>query len=171
MAGHRKGFPLRMIGCGWLHLSAADPCPFYVQRKGMIMKLNHVNLYSHDILADRAMFESYFGLRTLVVRAEKMVIMQDDDGLILIVNHFDHKLDGFEYPHELDILHIGFIQKSREAVDDIYVRLIADGWQVQAPRNFHGAWAFYLKTKGGYFIEVATLTPIKSEEDYQGKAS
>jgi len=64
----------------------------------MIVKLNHVNLYSHDISADRAMFERYFGLRTLVVREEKMVIMQDDDGLVLIVNHFIHKLSGFEYP-------------------------------------------------------------------------
>lgn len=100
-----------------------------------------------------------------------MAAMQDDDGLVLIINRFDHKLDGFEYPHELDILHIGFIQESREAVDDIYARLVADGWEVQAPRNFHGAWAFYLKAKGGYFIEVATLTPIRSEEAYRAKAS
>lgn len=132
------------------------------------MKLNHVNLYSHDVSADRAMFARYFGLRTLVVRGEKMAVMQDDDGLVLIVNHFDSKLDGFEYPRELDILHIGFIQDSREAVDDVHARLIADGWEVQAPRDFHGAWTFYFRAKGGYFIEVATLTPIKSHDSHQG---
>jgi len=45
------------------------------------MKLNHINLYSHDTEADRVMFEQYFGLRTLVVRGIKMAIMQDNDGL------------------------------------------------------------------------------------------
>lgn len=73
------------------------------------MKLNHINLYSHDTEADRAMFERYFGLRKLVVRGTKMAIMQDDNGLVLIVNHFESKLDGFDYPKSLDIMHIGFI--------------------------------------------------------------
>jgi len=139
--------------------------------KGMIMKLNHVNLYSHNIAADRAMFEHYFGLRTLVVREEKMVVMQDDDGLVLIINAFSNKLNGFEYPHDLNILHIGFIQNSCEDVDAIYAHLTTDGWEAQAPRKFHNAWAFYLKAKGGYFIEVATQTTINPEEDYQQKAS
>ncbi|GBQ88920.1 hypothetical protein AA23498_0492 [Acetobacter nitrogenifigens DSM 23921 = NBRC 105050] len=131
------------------------------------MKLNHINLYSHDTDADRAMFEQYFGLRTLVVRGTKMVIMQDDDGLVLIVNHFENKLEGFGYPQQLDILHIGFIQKSRDAVDALYKRLSGDGWEAQAPRNAHGAWSFYFRAKGGYFIEVTTLTPVRSEEAYQ----
>ncbi|MCX2560189.1 VOC family protein [Acetobacter farinalis] len=125
------------------------------------MKLNHINLYSHDVAADQAMFERYFGLRTLVVRGKKMAIMQDDDGLILLVNHFDSALHGFDYPKEVDILHIGFLQETRQEVDDLYARLIADGWDVQPPCTTHGAWAFYLKAKGGYFIEVATVTPIK----------
>lgn len=114
------------------------------------------------------MFEQYFGLRTLVLRGIKMAIMQDNDGLVLIVNHFDNKLEGFDYPRKFDILHIGFIQKSREDVDALYERLSADGWEVQAPRNAHGAWSFYLRTKGGYFIEVTTLTPVRREEAYQG---
>ncbi len=131
------------------------------------MKLNHINLYSHDTEADRAMFEHYFGLRTLVVRGPKMAIMQDDDGLVLIVNHFENKLDGFDYPKSLDVLHIGFIQESREAVDDMYARLSKDGWETQVPHDTHGAWSFYFRTKGGYFIEVTTLTPIRPEEAYQ----
>ncbi len=132
------------------------------------MKLNHINLYSHDTEADRTMFEQYFGLRTLVVRGTKMAIMQDDDGLVLIVNHFDSKLDGFDYPKSLDILHIGFIQESREAVDAMYVRLSEDGWETQTPHETHGAWSFYFRAKGGYLIEVTTLTPVRSEEVYHG---
>jgi len=132
------------------------------------MKLNHINLYSHDTEADRAMFEKYFGLRTLVVRGTKMAIMQDDDGLVLIVNQFDSKLDGFEYPAHLDILHIGFIQASREAVDAMHGRLNADGWETQKPHTAHGAWTFYFRAKGGYFIEVTTLTPVRLEEAHHG---
>lgn len=141
------------------------PCPF-LKRKGTTMKLNHINLYSHDTEADRAMFERYFGLRTLVLRGTKMAIMQDDDGLVLILNHFEPKLGGFDYPQSFDILHVGFIQETREDVDAIYARLNEDGWETQAPRNTHGAWAFYFRAKGGYFIEVTTLTPIRPEEAY-----
>ena len=131
------------------------------------MKLNHINLYSHDTEADRAMFEHYFGLRTLVVRGTKMAIMQDDDGLVLIVNHFENKLDGFEYPKQLDILHVGFIQESRDAVDALHARLSGDGWETQAPHEAHGAWSFYFRAKGGYFIEVTTLTPISDGDAVQ----
>jgi len=128
------------------------------------MKLNHINLYSHDTEADRAMFERYFGLRTLVVRGSKMAIMQDDDGLVLIVNQFNSRLADFAYPESFDILHIGFIRQSREDVDAMHARLTADGWEAHPPRQTHGAWAFYFRAKGGYFIEVATQTPIRPEE-------
>ncbi|MCP1229191.1 VOC family protein [Acetobacter fabarum] len=130
------------------------------------MKLNHINLYSHDTEADRAMFELYFGLRTLVVRGTKMAIMQDDEGLVLILNHFVGKLGRFGYPEQLDILHIGFIQDTRDAVDALYARLSGDGWETQVPHNAHGAWSFYFRAKGGYFIEVTTLTPVRPEEAY-----
>jgi len=87
------------------------------------MKLNHINLCSHDTEADRAMFEQYFGLHTLVVRGTKMAVMQDSDGLVLNVNHFDNKLEGFNYPKQLDIVHIGFIQKARDAVDALILEV------------------------------------------------
>jgi len=132
------------------------------------MKLNHINLYSHDTEADRSMFERYFGLRSLVVRGSKMAILQDDDGLVLIVNQFSSKLAGFSYPESFDILHVGFIQETREAVDALHARLVADGWDPQAPRNTHGAWAFYFRARGGYFIEVTTRTPVRPEEAWPG---
>lgn len=164
MAGHDEDRP-RPWSVVVVHV-APGSCPSH-QRKDIVMKLNHINLYSHDTEADRAMFEQYFDLHTLVVRGSKMAIMQDNDGLVLIVNHFENKLDGFDYPRQFDILHIGFIQTSREDVDALYKRLSTDGWEVQAPRNAHGAWSFYFRAKGGYFIEVTTLTPVRTEEAYQ----
>ncbi|MBB3173377.1 catechol 2,3-dioxygenase-like lactoylglutathione lyase family enzyme [Endobacter medicaginis] len=136
------------------------------------MKLNHVNLYSHDIDGDRAMFEGYFGLRTLVVRGSVMAVMQDDDGLVLIVNHFERRLDGFDYPAQFDILHVGFILPSRDAVDALYARLCADGWTTQTPPHVtHGAWSFYFRAKGGYFVEVTTPTPIRPKDVCRGSPS
>lgn len=128
------------------------------------MKLNHINLYSRDIAADRAMFARYFGLRTLVVRGEAMAVMEDDDGLVLILNHFESRLNGFAYPAEMDIFHVGFIMESREAVDALHARLSADGWGPRAPHVFHGAWAFCFQAVGGYFIEVTTRTPVRPQE-------
>ncbi|GBQ93996.1 VOC family protein [Asaia krungthepensis] len=131
------------------------------------MKLNHINLYSHDTEADRAMFERYFGLQTLVVRGSTMAILQDDDGLVLIVNHFSRKLEGFAYPQEADILHIGFIRDTREEVEALHARLCDDGWEVEAPCQTHGAWAFYFRARGGYFVEVTTRTPVRPQEAYR----
>lgn len=131
------------------------------------MKFNHSNLYSHDTAADRAMFEHYFGFRTLVERGTKMAIL-DHDGLMLIVNHFDNRRDGFDYPKNLDILHIGFILETRYAVNAMHARLHWDGWETQAPHEAHGASSFYFRANGGYFIEMTTLTPIHPEEAYHG---
>ncbi len=124
------------------------------------MKLNHVNLTSIDIPADRAMFEHYFGLRCLVSRGNGLAVMEDDDGMAFVLNNFTRKRGDFSYPEDSDVLHIGFIQETREAVDAIHARLVADGWNAPAPRDYHGAWTFYFKAKGGYFVEVATPTPV-----------
>lgn len=125
------------------------------------MKLNHVNLTSIDVPADRAMFETYFGLRCLVERGKALVVLQDDDGMIVVLNDFARERAGFAYPDNSDVLHVGFIRETPEAVDAMHARLVADGWDAPAPRNYHGAWTFYFKAKGGYFIEVATQTPIR----------
>jgi hypothetical protein len=39
-------------------------------------------------------------------------------------------------------------------VDEIYARLKADGFDAEPPREFHGAWTFYLRAPGGFLVEV-----------------
>ena len=56
-----------------------------------------------------------------------------------------------EYP---GAFHIGFMQDSRERVDEIYHRLKTDGFEAEPPKEFHGAWTFYLKAPGGFLLEV-----------------
>ncbi|MCJ2019518.1 VOC family protein [Methylobacterium sp. E-065] len=128
------------------------------------MKLNHINLTSIDVPADAAMFETYFGLRTAVMRGKALAVLQDDDGMLLVLNDFAKKRGSFAYPEDSDVHHIGFIQESREQVDALNARLKADGWDVPEPRDYHGAWTFYFKAKGGYFVEVATQTQLRLAE-------
>ncbi len=103
------------------------------------------------------MFKTYFGLRTLHSQGESLAVMRDDGDMLFVLNRFG-KGDGFAYPDNFIKHHVGFIQKNREDVNALNSRLKADGWTVQEPRDYHGAWTFYFKAKGGYFIEVATDT-------------
>lgn len=128
------------------------------------MKLNHINLTSIDVPADATMFETYFGLRIAVMRGKALAVLQDDDGMLLVLNDFAKKRGSFAYPEDSDVHHIGFIQESREQVDALNARLKADGWDVPEPRDYHGAWTFYFKAKGGYFIEVSTQTQLRRAE-------
>jgi catechol 2,3-dioxygenase-like lactoylglutathione lyase family enzyme len=128
------------------------------------MKLNHVNLTSIDVLADRSMFETYFGLHCSTSRGKTLAVMHDEQGMLLVLNDFAAKRGDFTYPEDSDVHHIGFIQDSKSEVDAINARLKADGWDVPEPRSYHGAWTFYFKAKGGYFIEVATETQLRRPE-------
>ena len=125
------------------------------------MKLNHINLTSTDVPGDRAMFETYFGLRCSTALGRGLAVMHDDDGMLLVLNDFSKKRGAFTDPAHSDVLHIGFLQPDRAAVDTLHARLVADGWDAPAPREYHGAWTFYFKAKGGYFVEVETETVMR----------
>jgi catechol 2,3-dioxygenase-like lactoylglutathione lyase family enzyme len=56
-----------------------------------------------------------------------------------------------EYPKGF---HIGFRQDSREKVDEIYKQLKDGVVTVERPREYHGAWTFFVRAPGGYFVEV-----------------
>ena len=133
--------------------------PFRRTGKVRPVKLNHVNLTSIDVPADRAMFETYFGLRCSFMRG-KIAVLHDDQDMVFVLNDFARKRGAFAYPEDSDVHHIGFIQDSREQVDALNARLKADGWDVPEPREYHGAWTFYFRAKGGYLIEVATQTQL-----------
>ena len=50
--------------------------------------------------------------------------------------------------------HIGFIEESKERVNEINKVLKADGFDVPPPSKQHGAWTFYFLAPGGFTIEV-----------------
>jgi len=115
------------------------------------MVLNHLNLTVPDVSRTRAFFETYFGLRCVFERGrDTLVVLVDESGFVFTLSNFD-KAAEVEYP---GAFHIGFMQENRERVDEIYERLKADGFEAQPPREFHGAWTFYLRAPGGFLVEV-----------------
>lgn len=115
------------------------------------MRLNHVNLTVPEVARTREFFETYFGLRCVAEKGrDALAVLVDESGFVLTLNNFE-KVEGVEYP---GAFHVGFMQGSREQVDQIAERLKADGFEFDPPREFHGAWTFYLRAPGGVLVEV-----------------
>jgi lactoylglutathione lyase len=111
------------------------------------MKLNHVNLAVDDVGAAKAFLMKYFGLRELGADTNKnRAVLRDDAGLVLSM----FKGKDVVYP---GTFHIGFIQPSEAAVDEIYAQMTADGIVADPPQRSHG-WTFYVKAPGGFLVEV-----------------
>ena len=115
------------------------------------MRLNHLNLTVPDVSQTRAFFETHFAFRCIAERGQNaLAVLLDETGFVLTLNNFD-KATHVEYP---GAFHVGFMQDSRERVDEIYKRLKAAGFDVEPPKDFHGAWTFYLRAPGGFVVEV-----------------
>ena len=116
------------------------------------MRFNHAQLAVADVAANRAFFETYFGMRSVGDPSDTLAVMIDD-GSILALNNFK-KATEVTYPDSFLEFHIGFEQASRERVDEVYASLKAGGFNPDEPRKFHGSWTFYVKAPGGFFVEV-----------------
>jgi catechol 2,3-dioxygenase-like lactoylglutathione lyase family enzyme len=115
------------------------------------MKLNHLNLYVPDVNAASRFFVDHFGLKVKREVPGKMSILEDEAGFVLNLGHL--KPVDFSYPDFLNF-HVGFKQRTREDVDRIHANLTAAELAPPEPHEFHGAWTFYLRCPGGFFVEV-----------------
>ena len=115
------------------------------------MRLNHLNLTVPDVPRTREFFETYFGLRCVAEKGrDTLVVLVDESGFVLTLNNLE-KAAKVEYP---GAFHIGFMQESRERVDEIYERVTSGGFPADPPREFHGAWTFYFRAPGNFLVEV-----------------
>jgi lactoylglutathione lyase len=116
------------------------------------MKLNHINLAVTDVPAAATFLETYFGLRHIegAPRDQSLDVLLDDDGLVLTLMRAGQAKE-ISYP---GFFHVGFIQPSAEAVDELNRRLKDDGYDPKPPRRFHGSWTFYFTAPGGFRVEV-----------------
>jgi lactoylglutathione lyase len=116
-----------------------------------LMRLNHLNLSVPDVPQTQRFFETYFGLRCVAeLGRDALAVLVDESGFVLTLNNFG-KVTEVEYP---GAFHIGFNQENRERVDAMYERLKSDGFAVEPPKQFHGAWTFYFRAPGGFLVEV-----------------
>lgn len=103
------------------------------------MQLNHLNLTVPDVTLSREFLETYFGLECVADKGNNSIaILTDESGFILTLNNFE-KVSEVTYP---GAFHIGFMQESRERVDEIYRHLKSDGFEVDPPKSFMGPGPF-----------------------------
>ncbi|HKV77243.1 MAG TPA: VOC family protein [Candidatus Sulfotelmatobacter sp.] len=116
------------------------------------MKLNHLNLTVSNVPDAHRFLEKYFGLKGYngMEPRETMSFMSDDDGMLLALFRASNG-SAPKYPAGF---HIGFIQDSEEAVNQINQRLQNDGYEVPKPARLHGSWTFYFQAPGGFTVEV-----------------
>jgi catechol-2,3-dioxygenase len=121
------------------------------------MTLNHLNLTVISPDETSAFLAKYFDLEPRGGNAG-IQMLSDDKGMVLTLikaRAEDHDQGpgshGVKYPSSF---HIGFIQPTRERVNEINARLAADGFHVPPPSIQHGSWTFYFTAPGGFTIEV-----------------
>ena len=115
------------------------------------MKLNHLNLTVTDVSETSSFLEKHFGLRSMGGN-NNMAFLSDDDGMVLSLTSMKvGKEAEVKYPATF---HVGFIQESEEAVNEVNRRLKEDGHDVPPPSRQHGSWTFYFRAPGGFTIEV-----------------
>ncbi|MGB3337355.1 MAG: VOC family protein [Devosia sp.] len=109
------------------------------------MPLNHLNLTVDDAEAAAHFLTTYFGMREMGRRNANFIFLTDENSMVLALM----KGKDATYPANF---HIGFIQPDTAAVDAIHARLIADGFEADAPTQQHG-YTFYIKAPGGFLVE------------------
>ena len=121
------------------------------------MTMNHLNLTVTDVQATRRYLETYFALQATRnpytgatvtdTGNDGFCVLFDDAGLVLTLMKGRADLS---YP---PTFHIGFIQASEQAVNELHEQLRADGFDADTPGRSH-AWNFYVRAPGGFTVEV-----------------
>jgi len=116
------------------------------------MNLNHLNLTVTDAQETASFLEKYFGMtpHPEAKSSAAFSMLRDENGMVLTMIRAKRGTE-VSYP---DTFHIGFIQPTHEAVNEINRRLKEDGYDVPEPSSQHGSWTFYFKAPGGFVIEV-----------------
>jgi catechol 2,3-dioxygenase-like lactoylglutathione lyase family enzyme len=123
------------------------------------MTLNHVNVPVEDVVASSDFFKKYFDMTTVFEAGKPNITavgLADKAGNLLNLSHFDE--DGASpIAHHRDF-HLGFFVDTDAEVDAVYSRIIGDGVPVHGePEREFGRYTFYIKSPGGFDVEVACL--------------
>lgn len=109
-----------------------------------------MNLPVEDVPAATDFLERYFGLRPAGPAHRNFAMLHDEGGFTLTLMGIGGS-NTVSYPKTF---HIGFIQRSKADVDEVNRRLKEGGFEVEAPSQQHGAWAFSFDAPGGFALVV-----------------
>lgn len=126
------------------------------------MRLNHLDLHVPDVAATRDFFRDQLGFAEVATRGtDGLAILHDDAGLELVISRPVARFGGSDTQAAgVHTYHIGFMQPSRDMVDDFYERLSAAGAEMgSAPHAIRGGWLFYCLAPGRILIEIGWRPP------------
>lgn len=114
------------------------------------MKLNHLDLFVHDVPATLAWFQRWFGL-TLRTKpdAPTFGILTDGHGFVLVVQR---AAEGERYP---DGFHLGFLVPDEAEVRALQARARAEGVAVSDVLDEPRGTLTYFTAPDGYRVEVS----------------
>jgi catechol-2,3-dioxygenase len=120
--------------------------------------LNHTNLTTYDVPGLTSFFSSMFQFRLLEERAGKLSVLRNADGFLLTLMYDKRMTPEQGYP---GIFHVGFLQSTQQAVNELHKALSAASYDAPAPgmlqRGGPPAYGFYCKAPGGVLVEVSTM--------------
>ncbi len=115
--------------------------------------LNHLNLSASDVPTLAAFFRNVFSFRTVTERAGGDLTVLEREGFILTLMR-NRMLDGPTYP---STFHVGFLQSTRNEVQDLLTRIRAFGLEAKDPTPMSGArFGFYVNIPGSIVVEIST---------------
>lgn len=116
------------------------------------MKLNHLDLSVENVPELRKFFIESFGFNCLADKSEKMSILTDGEGFVLVLTQLKSS-DPRVYPSQF---HIGFLLDTPGAVEEKYKDLAGRGIDIKHPpqKNRRGTM-FYFHAPGGLLIEIS----------------
>lgn len=117
-----------------------------------IMALNHINIPVSDPVGMQEFLIKYLGMTAMRPGSAAMALATDENDMQLVL--MGPRLSGEDAPTFPKVFHIGFRQKTEQAVNQIYQKMTDDGLDVAAPAKAHGAWAFYYRSPWNVMIEV-----------------
>ena len=135
--------------------------------------LNHLNLAVSDVQLARGFLVKYFGLDPGGKPGnDNIAFLRDENGMVLTLTNFDHGAE-VKYP---GAFHIGFIQESREKVDEVNRRLKDDGFAgirlgyVWTPQ-FESEISYDRNHAGGSFRQTIEEFDPHITEETEGRVS
>ena len=116
------------------------------------MKLNHINLTVTDVREASDFLVKYFGMRKMGGNKGMGFLTDEQDGWGFVLTLMKAAAGTpRKYPGNF---HIGFFIASKERVDDLYLHLKEDGFDVPMPEDTGHSYGFYVKAPGGFTVEV-----------------